>query len=106
MHSLEWLDVLSQRQAMSRDAALRHASDLLGYQLIADDAFDALMPDFETVAYAQMVARVVFIARDEGGMRQAVVGQPLSPALGAWLATLDVADVRMADPQLLLARLE
>lgn len=103
---MEWLDVLSQGQDMPRDAALRHASDLLGYQLIADDAFDALMPDFETVAYAQMVARVVFIARDEGGRRWAVVGQPLLPALGAWLATLDVADVRMADPRLLLARLE
>jgi general secretion pathway protein E len=105
-HPLEWLDVLSQRQDMPRDAALRHASDLLGYQLIADDAFDALMPDFETVAYAQMVARVVFIARDEGGRRLAVVGQPLLPALGAWLATLDIADVHMADPRLLLAKLE
>ena len=105
-HPVEWLDVLAQRQAMPRDAALRHASDLLGYQLIANDAFDGLMPDFETVAYAQMVARVVFVARDESGKRQAVVGQPLLPALGAWLATLDVADVHMADPQLLLSRLE
>lgn len=105
-HPLEWLDVVSQRHDIPRDVALRHASDLLGYELIADDAFDALMPDFETVAYAHMVARVVFVARDEGGRRRAVVGQPLLPALGTWLATLDVADVRMADPRLLLARLE
>jgi general secretion pathway protein E len=105
-HPVEWLGILSERENLARDVVLREASDLLGYQLIEDVAFDAMAPDFGSVAYAQMVARVVFISRDDDGRRRAIVGQPLLPVLGAWLANLDVADVLMADPQRLLARLE
>jgi general secretion pathway protein E len=105
-HPVQWLAVLAERVGTPRETVLLHAADLLGYRLVTPDEFNTMMPDFETVAYAQMVSRLVFITRDEGGGRCAVIGQPLLPSLGAWLATLSIDDVCMADPQRLLAKLE
>jgi len=103
---LQWLNALEQRLNLPRDAILLRAADLLGYRLAMPEELAALTPDFGTVPYAQMVARAAFVAHDGQGRRHAVVGQPMLPHLGAWLTALDVDDVRMADPQLLLARLE
>jgi general secretion pathway protein E len=106
VHPLQWLNVLAQRLGEPREDILARSAELLGYRLAAADDIAALHPDFDAVAYAQMVARAAFVATDDSGVRRAVVGQPLLPHLGAWLAALDVEDVRMADPQLLLARIE
>ena len=106
-HPVQWLAVLAERSGTPREAVLLQAADLLGYQLVTPDEFDTMMPDFEIVAYAQMVSRLAVITRvEDGEARCAVIGQPLLPSLGAWLATLNVDDVRMADPQHLLAKLE
>jgi general secretion pathway protein E len=105
-HPARWLTDMAERLQAPRDLVLRQAADLMGYDLVFPEDFDGMSPDFEAVAYAQMTARIVLIARSEGAGRRAVIGQPLLPSLGAWLASLDVDTIHMADPQLLLAKLE
>jgi general secretion pathway protein E len=102
----QWLGALAERLGETREAVLGRSSELLGYQLLPHGEIETLKPDFDAVEYAQMVSRVALIAREEGGSRRAVIGQPLLPSLGLWLAALDVSAVHMADSQLVLAKLE
>lgn len=101
-----WLDRLAERTGMPREAALEESARLLGYSLLSEEQLREQQPDFEAVEYAQMAARLALVARPPGGVLQAVVGQPLLPALGNWLAAHGVADVFMADPRAILAKLE
>lgn len=104
--SLDWLNKLVERAGMSRAAVLNQSAQLLGYPLLSEEEIGSMVPDFDAVEFAQMAARLALIARTAEGQRQAVIGQPLMPALGNWLAAHDVADVFMADPQVILAKLE
>jgi general secretion pathway protein E len=103
---LHWLNALTERAGMPREAVLERAAHLLGYQLMRDEQIQVLLPDFEAVEFSQMAARSTLIARSPEGRRQAVIGLPLLPSLGNWLAAHDVADVFMADPLVILAKLE
>ena len=100
-----WLTALAERQGMSRGDTLRDAADLLGYPVMAQVAVNSLVPDFSGTEYAQMAARLAVIAHVDSE-RCAVIGQPLQPLLGSWLAALDVVTVYMADPEHLGAKLE
>jgi general secretion pathway protein E len=73
---------------------------------MTQETIDSLVPDFSGTEYAQMLARLAVIVRAESNERLAVIGQPLQPQLGAWLAALDVVTVYMADPAHLVAKLE
>ena len=101
-----WLTALAERQGLPRQEALDRAADLLGYPVMSRDDIETLAPDFGRVEYAQMMARLAVIAHRTEGELCAVVGQPLQPLLGTWLAALDVQNVYMADPQYLAAKLE
>lgn len=91
---------------MPRSDVLGQCARLLGYTLMSEEQVNALLPEFSVVEYAQMAERLALIARAPGGERQAVIGQPFLPSLGSWLAAHGVSDVYMADPQLVLAKLE
>ena len=101
-----WLTALAQRLGSTRQTVLSQSADLLGYPLMELDVMVTLVPDFDAGEYAQMLARMALIARDQDGKRCAVIGQPFLPSLGAWLAALDVVTVHMADPQVLHQQIE
>ena len=101
-----WLSALAERTGSPREAVLGRSAEMLGYALMPEEKISALSPDFDAVEYAQMTARLALIAKTAEGTRQAVVGQPLLPSLGNWLAAHDVTDVFLADPQVILAKLE
>jgi len=100
-----WLNTLAKRHSVDPAVVLEQVAQLLVYPIMDVDRLASLAPAFERVDYAVMVARVSIIAEHEGKI-VAVLGQPLLPGLGAWLADLRVAELFVANPMAVLAALE
>ncbi|AKU20481.1 GspE/PulE family protein [Massilia sp. NR 4-1] len=101
-----WLKELSAALDLPRPAALLAAASLLAYEVLAEELLGALTPDFDSVSFADMSERLVLICGDGGGRRLAVLGQPFDDNLGLWLARLQPAQVFLADPEALRAKLD
>jgi general secretion pathway protein E len=101
-----WLATLAQRRGTSDEDTLVQVADLLAYPVLAAPALETLQPSFERFDYATMVARLLVVAPDDAGNTVAVLGHPLLPGLGAWLADHDVRELYIADPKAVLAKLE
>nr|WP_307732358.1 ATPase, T2SS/T4P/T4SS family [Massilia sp. MB5] len=101
-----WLKELSAALDLPRPAALLAAASLLAYEVLAEESLGALTPDFDSVSFADMSERLVLICGDGGGRRLAVLGQPFDDNLGLWLARLQPAQVFLADPEALRAKLD
>jgi general secretion pathway protein E len=100
-----WLATLSEKQAIERPQALDAAAALLGYAVLGGDDVGALAPTFDLVSYGAMLERVAMVGEYQG-RRIAVIGLPLLPGLGVWLAGLPLQAVYLADPQQILHKLE
>ncbi|MBB3121517.1 GspE/PulE family protein [Pseudoduganella violacea] len=101
-----WLRELSAHLSQPPRQALMAAASLLAYDVLAEDALGALAPDFEAAAYADMSGRLVLLGADGEGRRLAVLGLPFEEGLGLWLARLQPAQVFLADPEALRAKLD
>jgi len=102
----EWLTRLTEHMGATRDEALAAVGELLATPVVAIDSLHALMPGFELASYSEMVARHVFVGVDDQGRIQALIGMPLDPSLGDWLARIALHDVYLADPLLIQSKLE
>jgi general secretion pathway protein E len=100
-----WLATLSEKQAVERPQALDAAAALLGYAVLGGDDVGALAPTFDLVSYGAMLERLAMVGEYQG-RRIAVIGLPLLPGLGVWLAGLPLQAVYLADPQQILHKLE
>jgi len=101
-----WLARLSQRHAIASDIALQEAAEVLAYPIMVHADLAELVPLFEHFDYAEMMARLLVVGCDMHGRQMAVLGQPLLPGLGAWLADHGIAELFVADPDAVLAKLE
>ena len=101
----QWLATLSEKQAVERPQALEAAAALLGYPVLGNEDVGTLAPTFDLVSYGAMLERLVMIGEYQG-RRVAVIGLPLLPGLGVWLAGLPLQAVYLADPQQILHKLE
>jgi len=102
----QWLARLAAQCNLPVHAALEGAAALMVYPVMDGDALGQLSPLFEVAEYGDMVRRYALIGDDAQGRRIAVLGLPQQAGLGAWLATLDVVDLYLADPVAVMARLE
>jgi general secretion pathway protein E len=100
-----WLGALAQAQATGRAEALAAAAGLLGYPVLDAKRLDEVLPDFATASFADMQEKVALVGFLEGE-RVAVLGAPLLRHLGAWLASLPLERVLLADPLEVAGQLE
>lgn len=101
----DWLARLATEQGAGTEAALAQVAELLAYPVLSADGVRLLAPAFGRAEYSEMMRRLALVAEDgEGAL--AVLGRPLAPGLGAWLAELGVARQFMADPMVVQAALE
>src|SRR5471030_966518 len=101
-----WLTLLSEQIGSPRKAVLLAAGDLLDYPLLDNEAVHGMVPGFELASYADMVERLLLIGLDAQGRLVAVLGLPLDPHSGAWLARFALQDIYLGDPAAIHAKLE
>ncbi|NVD69556.1 type II/IV secretion system protein [Duganella sp. BJB1802] len=101
-----WLTMLSERLALSREAALSAAADLLAMPALDVGAITALTPAFERASYGDMVARHLLVGVDEQGRMIAVQGMPLDADAGVWLAQFPLREIYVGDALAIQAKLE
>lgn len=103
-----WMDQYADPENPARASFLGHVADLCLLDLLPADGIADLVPDFAAISYGDMVERVLLLHRLEDGNHAVVLGAPLLPNLGPWLAArrLRLGATRMGDPRQILARLE
>jgi general secretion pathway protein E len=101
-----WLGALAEAQDLPRDGVLEAVAGLLDYPVMATADLQALEPDFARVGYAQMLSRLAIVGIGANARLVAVLGQPLSPSLGAWLSALPLSALYLGDPLAVQAKLE
>lgn len=102
----QWLQRLAAQGGLDINSALSQAAELLAYPFLLADALRDLAPAFDAAEYGQMVRWCVLVAEDSRGQRVAVLGLPQQPGMGAWLATLDLDEIYLAEPIALMNKLE
>ncbi|MGZ5198332.1 MAG: GspE/PulE family protein [Telluria sp.] len=102
----QWLMRLSAESGVAVSEALAQAAESLAYPLMPDAEVFALSPHFELVEFSQMVRWQALIAHDDAGATLAVIGAPMLPGLGAWLARLRLQKIYLAEPSAIAAKLE
>jgi general secretion pathway protein E len=102
----QWLSRLAAMTESSVADVLTQAGEQLGYLVLATESIVALEPAFNFVDYAEMFRWQTVVAADEAGALCAVIGSPLMPGVGAWLASLQLREVFLADPTVVLRKLE
>jgi len=102
----QWLELLADRLALPREAALERAAGQLAYSVVANAGIAAMEPDFARASYGDMLERLVIVGLDGQGALVAVLGLPLDAASGAWLARLPLADLHVGDPVAIRDKLE
>ncbi|MCU6433677.1 GspE/PulE family protein [Undibacterium sp. Jales W-56] len=104
----DWLSILANTHGLTRQAALEESAELAGYPFLDLTNGWSIQPDFELVGYANMSARTLLIGLDKEGRYCAVLGLPLEPHTGAWLAHLEIQfhAIYLADPLQVLQKLE
>lgn len=93
-----WLQALSHSVGIGSEELLSECAQVLGYEALTSEQLLSRSPDFEHARYRDMIDRVTIVALATDGVRGAIIGSPLQPGLGAWLATLDIQAIYMADP--------
>lgn len=101
-----WLSRLANSLEMNAADVLLRSAELLAYPTMSPSQVDTLLLDFAVADYATMIRWIAIIAPDDSGAPVAVLGAPLIPGLGAWLASLRVEQVFLADPSVVLRKLE
>ncbi|MBL8508653.1 MAG: type II/IV secretion system protein [Chitinimonas sp.] len=104
----DWLSLLAEQHDLPRADLLLVAAELAGYPALTVQAEWPVVPDFELVAYTDMVERLLVIGRNQHGQLCAVLGRPLDSKIGAWLANLGLPlhEIYLADPLALRGELE
>ena len=102
----QWLELLADRLALPREAALERAAGQLAYSVVGNAAIAAMEPDFARASYGDMLERLLIVGLDGQGALVAVLGLPLDAASGAWLARLPLADLHVGDPVAIRDKLE
>ncbi|WP_343731850.1 GspE/PulE family protein [Duganella sp.] len=106
MPALTWLERLSEQLTTSHEAALAAVAELLAYPLLSAERVHDLEPAFELASYAEMASRLLVVGKTSDGRVVAVLGLPLDPRNGAWLARLPIEEIYLADPVVVQAKLE
>jgi general secretion pathway protein E len=104
----DWLTVVAGRFDLPRETLLASAGELTGYPVLAPEASRLVKPDFNRVAYTNMVERALIVGVDAQGRTCAVFGTPFDPHTGPWLASLpfSIDAMYLADPQVIRLTLE
>jgi general secretion pathway protein E len=103
---VNWLTMLCERLEQSRETALAAVAELLAAPHLSADQVAGINPAFERITYADMVARQLVVGADEQGRLIAVLGLPLDPHSGSWLAQFALQEIYLGDPLAVQAKLE
>ncbi|OEZ54893.1 GspE/PulE family protein [Duganella sp. HH105] len=106
MPPASWLDLLSERLSLPREAAMSAVADLLATPSLDGAAIRMLTPAFEQAGYGDMVGRHVIVGSDGQGRMIAVLGMPLDADVGGWLARFPLQEIYLGDPAEIQAKLE
>lgn len=104
--SSDWLSLLCERHSSDRSTMMHAAAELTGYPALSLDAGWPIVPAFDLVQYTDMVERLLVVGHDSQRRLVAVMGLPLDPQNGTWLAKFALRDIYLADPALVQAQLE
>ena len=102
----QWLLALGAAVDRPVAALLPDCADVLGYEAMSAHTLLEVEPDFECARYGDMVDRLTVVGRTSDGELLAAVGLPLQDGLGAWLATLGIKAIHLADPAAIQAYLD
>lgn len=100
-----WLDAWTVQSGADRATALAEAAAWLAYPLMDEEGVRGLAPAFCHADYSDMLLRLILVAEDSDGPL-AVLGLPLLPGLGTWLASRGLRRLWLADPMLVQAQIE
>lgn len=102
----QWLLALGAAVDRPVTPLLQECAEVLGYEAMGSQQLLEIEPDFECARYGDMVDRHTVIGRAGNSELVAVVGLPLQDGLGAWLATLGIEAIHLADPAAILSYLD
>ncbi|MYN40406.1 type II/IV secretion system protein [Duganella sp. FT109W] len=102
----QWLTRLAEHMGSTRHEALAASGELLAMPVMSGEALRRLKPEFELASYSEMVARHAFVGVDDQGRTLALIGMPLDPNVGDWLARINLHEIYLADPELIQSKLE
>lgn len=105
---LDWLSRLVDQQGLPRPLVLTMAAELSGYPSLDVSQGWSVQPDFTLVGYSEMVERTLIIGLDAEQRCCAVLGLPLDPSVGVWLAQLraPLHAIYLTDPLAIKTKLE
>ncbi|HTD05247.1 GspE/PulE family protein [Undibacterium sp.] len=104
--AMHWLARLSEALDAPAQGVLERTAELLGYPWLDTSEGWNIAPAFDQVAYKDMTERLLVVGTDGQGRLVAVIGLPLEPHLGAWLAKLPISEIYLADPLAVHTKLE
>jgi len=105
-NAANWLDALVVKTGSHPEAVLAESAELFGYDAAAPEMVQQLVPDFSHARYRDMVDRCLIVARTDGLVPFAVIGLPMYAGLGAWLASIEIQAIYIADPAAIRRQLE
>lgn len=94
----DWLTAIVNETHAERPALLAEAARLFNYPVYAFSADHVFQPDFDRIAYTEMLSRNAIVGHDENGRYCAILGDPLNSSLGVWLATFSLEQIYIAEP--------
>ena len=103
---VNWLSLLCEQRGGERLAILAEVGASIGYPVLDTASGWSVVPAFDLVPYTDMVERLSLVGHDEQGKLVAVIGLPIEPDSGAWLARFTVTEIFLADPEAIQAKLE
>lgn len=108
LRPIDWLSLLAERYDAPRESLLSKTADLIAYSVLDLSMGWTIEPCFDRVPFTEMAERVSIIGVNQEGLFCAVIGIPLNPQLGSWLAKFDfpLHDIYLADPLIIQAKLE
>lgn len=104
--SQQWLTWLEVETNQERSLLLEQVSSLTAYPLFDFASNHPIQPEFDLVAYAEMVSRSAIIGKDSAGHLCAILGLPFDQQIGSWLTQFPLKQIYIADPDLLFKNLE
>jgi general secretion pathway protein E len=104
--SHQWLSYLESHTKQPRQSLLIQAAVLTAYPLLEPHLIHEIKPDFERIAYGEMLEHLCLIGHNRNGQLCAVLGLIFDTKVGSWLANLSLEQIYLTDPSELQKNLE
>lgn len=102
----DWLTAIENQTQAERPVLLDQTAQLLNYPVYHFHPEAQFVPDFDAIAYTEMLSHSTLIGHDAEGEYCAILGNPLDAQLGTWLSRFPLRHIYIADPLNVLRYLE